>query len=288
MIGPGMHSLLRAFRRHKARIPGRRTRPPQGVYVGGGRVLTTTVYGQRLFVDARDLSLSPGLILDGCWEPNVTRALISLVKPGMTVVEIGANVGYFTTQLGRRVGGQGSVRAFEANPAVFDLLTENIDINGLVPIVRAEPMLVCDSCGEREINLLERHRGSGSMLAFGDEFLAMYHDKKTTITVPATTLDEYWRDERRPVDLVKMDAEGSEPMIVDGMRGILAQPHLTVVCEFVKPFFAGREPSAEDFLEALLAYGFALFKITDRGDIAPVSSREVLVGPDSVELVFTK
>jgi len=283
-----MHSLLRAFCRHKARIPGRRTRPPQGIYVGGGRVLTTTVYGQRLFVDARDLSLSPGLILNGCWEANVTRALMSLVQPGMTVVEIGANVGYFTTLFGQLVGRQGRVCAFEGNPGVFELLTENIDINGMVPYVRAERMLVCDSCGEREINLLERHHGSGSMLEFGDEFLAMYHDKKTTIAVPATTLDEYWKDETGSIDLVKMDAEGSEPMIVNGMRGILAQPHLTVVCEFVKPFFAGREPSAEGFLEELLAYGFALFKITNRGDIAPVSSREVLAGPDSVELVFTK
>ena len=58
-----MRSLLRAFRREKNQIPGRRTRGPQAVYVGGGRVLTTTVNGQRLFVDARDLSIAPGIIL---------------------------------------------------------------------------------------------------------------------------------------------------------------------------------------------------------------------------------
>jgi FkbM family methyltransferase len=157
-----------------------------------------------------------------------------------------------------------------------------------VPFVRAESMLVCDTCGEREINLLERHHGSGSMLSFGDEFLALYREKKTTVAVPATTLDEYWRGEARAIDLVKMDAEGSEPMIVEGMRNILAQSRLTVVCEFVKPFFAAGDPSAEGFLDALLAYGFALCKITDNGDITPVSSREVLAGPDSAELVFTK
>jgi FkbM family methyltransferase len=283
-----MSPLRRAFRRDRTKLPGPRGRAPQAVYVGGNRVLTTTVNGDRLFVDARDLSLSPDLILNGCWEPGVTRALSSLVREGMTVVEVGANIGYFTTVLGRLVGRRGCVRAFEANPTVFDLLTENIDINGLIPFVRAERMLVCDCCGEREITLLERHRGSGSMLSFSDEFLALYRDRKTTLAVRATTLDEYWRGEARAIDLVKMDAEGSEPMIVDGMRGILTQPHLTVVCEFVKPFFAGREPSAEGFLEALLAYGFALYKITDSGDVAPVSSREVLAGPDSAELVFRK
>jgi hypothetical protein len=100
-------------------------------------------------------------------------------------------------------------------------------------------MVVCDSCGNREITLLERHRGSGSMLSFSDEFVAMYQDKKTTMTVPATR-DECWKDEARTIDLVKMDAEGSEPMIVDGMHRILEQPHLTGVCGF-----DGGTPSAE-------------------------------------------
>ncbi len=283
-----MGRLLRAFRRKRAKPARPRERERQAVYVGANRVLTTTIHGQPLFVDARDLSLSPQLILNGNWEPGVTRALRSLVKPGMTVVEIGANVGWFTTLLGRLVGPQGCLRAFEANPAIFDLLVENIDINGLIPFVRAERMLVCDSCGEREITLLERHRGSGSMLSFSDAFVELYHDEKTTIAVPATTLDAYWQPETRPIDLVKMDAEGSEPMIIDGMRGIMAQPHLTVVCEFVKPFFTAAGPSPEAFLAAMLERGFALHRISEGGDILPVSMRELLASDGGAELVFRK
>src|SRR5437762_11316141 len=110
-----MRPLLRGFRRDKVKASGQCKRSPQAVYVGDNRLLTTTVNGQRLFVDARDLSLSPEIILNGCWEPGVTRALHSLVRQGMTVVEIGANIGYFATLLGRLVGRQGCVRAFEAN-----------------------------------------------------------------------------------------------------------------------------------------------------------------------------
>lgn len=252
--------------------------------MGGNRVLTTTVHGQPLFVDSRDLSLSPQIILNGTWEPEVTQALSSLVKPGMTI----ANIGYFTTFLGRLVGPQGCVRAFEANPEIFDLLTENIDINGLIPFVRAEQKLVCDSCGEREITLLERHRGSGSMLSFTDAFVALYRDKKTTIGVPATTLDAYWKDEARSIDLVKMDAEGSEPMILQGMRRIIAQPHLTMVCEFHNQFFETGGPSAEAFLDAILGYGFVLHKITEQGNIAPVSTHALLASDEGAELVFLK
>jgi len=126
------------------------------------------------------------------------------------------------------------------------------------------------------------------MLSFGDEFLALYREKKTTVAVPATTLDEYWRGEARAIDLVKMDAEGSEPMIVEGMRKYSRATALDRGVRVCKAFFAAGDPSAEGFLEALLAYGFALYKITDSGDVAPVSSREVLAGPDSAELVFRK
>lgn len=283
-----MSRLRRIFRRSEHGRPIPREPDRQAVYVGDNRVLTKTIYGHPLFVDSRDLSLSPEIILSGCWEPGVTRAIMALVKPGMTIIEIGANVGYYTTLFGHRVGAQGGVRAFEANPEVFDLLTQNLAINGLIPRVKAERMLVCDTCGERDITVLARHRGSGSMLSFTDEFVAMFHDTKTILRMPATTLDEYWDNHDRSIDLIKMDAEGSEPLIFDGMQRILAQRHLTVVCEFLKPFFAGSSRSAEEFLERLIGCGFALQRITDSGDIIAVSARELLTSDTGAELLLTK
>jgi FkbM family methyltransferase len=283
-----MNRLGRIFRRLQKSCSNSQGADRQAVYVGDHRVLTTTIYGQRLFVDSRDLSLTPQIILGGCWEPGITQAMMSLVKPGMTIIEIGANIGYYTTLFGQLVGPTGCVRAFEANPEVFDILTQNLAINGLIPRVKAERMLVCDTGGEREITLLSRHRGSGSMLSFTDEFVAMFHDTKTIIRMPATTLDEYWSNEERPIDLIKIDAEGSEPLIFDGMQRILAQPHLTVVCEFLKPFFAGSSRSAESFLERLLGHGFALHRITQRGGIIAVSPRELLASDSGAELLLTK
>ncbi len=69
----------------------------QSVYVGNNMVLTSTLCSQKLYVDTRDVSLSPHIIIDGYWESWVTRAIQRLVKPGMIVVEIGANIGYYTT-----------------------------------------------------------------------------------------------------------------------------------------------------------------------------------------------
>jgi len=294
LMSAQMNRLRRIFGKSERKPPALQGLPIQqgverrAVYIGDNRVLTTTIYGHPLFVDSRDLSLTPQIILAGCWEPGITQAIMSLVKPGMTIVEIGANVGYYTTLLGQLVGPAGCVRAFEANPEVFDILTQNLAINGLIPRVKAERMLVCDTCGEREITVLSRHRGSGSMLSFTDEFVTMFHDSKTVVRMPAITLDEYWTDHDIPIDMIKIDAEGSEPMIFEGMQRILAQTHLRVICEFLKPFFAGGSQSAELFLERLLGHGFTLQKITDSGDIAPVSPRELLSSDTGAELLLTK
>lgn len=106
--------------------------------------------------------------------------------------------------------------------------------------------------------------------------------------MPATTLDAYWKDEARSIDLVKMDAEGSEPMILDGMRRIIAQPHLTMVCEFYNQFFETGGPSAEAFLDGILGHGFVLHKITEQGNLVPVSTHALLASNEGAELVFLK
>ena len=87
-----MNRLGRIFRRLQKRCSNSQGADRQAVYVGDHRVLTTTIYGQRLFVDSRDLSLTPQIILGGCWEPGITQAMMSLVKPGMTIIEIGGDV----------------------------------------------------------------------------------------------------------------------------------------------------------------------------------------------------
>jgi hypothetical protein len=63
---------------------------------------------------------------------------------------------------------------------------------------------------------------------------------------------------------------------------------LTVVCEFYKAFFAAGDPSAAAFLETMLGHGFALHKITERGDIVPVSTHALLASDEGAELVFLK
>jgi hypothetical protein len=91
-------------------------RQPQ-TYLGDHTLLMQTIFGHTMYLDSRDISLTPHLLRQGCWEPDVTRFFLRIVKPGMRVVEVGANVGYYTLLACSLVGPTGRVTAFEANPA---------------------------------------------------------------------------------------------------------------------------------------------------------------------------
>jgi hypothetical protein len=96
------------------------------VYVGNDRVLLRTVNGYKMFVDARDVSIAPHLILDGAFEEYTDAVLRTIVRPGMHILEIGANVGVFTLLMAHRTGSKGSVLSFECDPELAQLVRDNL------------------------------------------------------------------------------------------------------------------------------------------------------------------
>lgn len=63
------------------------------VYLGNSRAITRTIYGHKIYVDTRDHSLTPHLLVDGNWEDWITKVFRSVVRDGMKVVDVGANIG---------------------------------------------------------------------------------------------------------------------------------------------------------------------------------------------------
>ncbi len=72
----------------------------ESAYLGDETALCRVLGRYKMFVDTSDNSLSPHLMLDGYWEMWLTEALARAIRPGMTVVDVGANLGYFTPDNG--------------------------------------------------------------------------------------------------------------------------------------------------------------------------------------------
>jgi FkbM family methyltransferase len=159
----------------------------------------------------------------GSWEPEVVDAVRQHVRPGMTVLDIGAQSGFYTLLLSRLVGPGGKVIAFEPLPANFRLLEENLQLNTLEnAVVRKEA--VSARSGDLTFEFPRYHR----TLVAGP---IAPEDELGSFTVPAITLDDFVRETGLPVHFIKMDVEGAETDVMRGARKLLRDWHPLLMIE---------------------------------------------------------
>ena len=182
------------------------------------------------------------------WEIWLTQYLAGCIQPGMTVIDVGANYGYYTLLSADAVGEAGRVIAVEPNPDAVRLLTQSVLLNGHAARTRIVPSALGASAGQRLLFVPSYEPKNATLVDRTD--LTGGH----TIEVSTVTLDEIALSVPK-VGLVKIDAEGAEQEIVAGMRGPsmgARQPML------VLEYNAARYAEQGTFLDGLLAaYGTA-------------------------------
>ncbi len=164
---------------------------------------------------------------DGLIERPVWRLMRDLLRPGMTMADVGANLGFFALSAARFVGPEGRVIAFEPVPGNLRYLRRNLALNPGLANLLVEPLAVSDQEGETTIHL-GWHEGNASLL------VGARSTTEDTAPVRTTSLDEYAaaRDVPR-IDLVKMDIEGAERNALLGAARTLREhrPRLAIAAE---------------------------------------------------------
>jgi FkbM family methyltransferase len=143
----------------------------------------------------------------GTYEPELQDALSELVQPGMVAYDVGANIGYISLLLARRVGQPGKVYAFEALPANLERLRLNLALNGLSENVLVIPAAVVEC--ERPVRFLVGPSGGMGKAdgSAGREDVAY----AGTIDIDGLSLDTFvFEMGNPPPQVVKMDIEGGE------------------------------------------------------------------------------
>ncbi|MGZ8783767.1 MAG: FkbM family methyltransferase, partial [Gaiellaceae bacterium] len=232
-----------------------------------GTVEVETTFA-RLLLDERDEWITPTLTATSGWEPGQTALLGERLQPGMTMLDCGAHVGYFTCQAARLVGPRGLVLAFEPAPRNFQLLQVNVWRNGFTNVVcfpwalGAEPGLATLQLSDTNTGDHRLHGGDASQ-------------PSTTVRVAA--LDEILAI-RPPVDVVKLDVQGSEEAAVRGMERLLAASPGVVLTVELSPAdarAAGSEPRA--LLGWYRSLGFDLrVQLPDEKGLADLADDELL------------
>lgn len=245
-------------------------------YLGDHRLITRTVWGHKILLDTRDISLTPHLIMDGYWEMWISKVFMNTVKTGMSVLEVGANVGYYTLLAADAVGPSGRVYCFEANPRLIDNLFGTLSVNGFLDRVTLIKKAAYDRSGKINFHVLKKHHGSSSVYNFEPAFLKKYNDEMEVVEVEAVTIDEELGMEN--VDLIKIDAEGSEPRIFKGMKKVLERSgNIVIFCEFAPAFSSGSGDDPRVFLEQIQHLGFQLNRIDEESRIVPMEIDELML-----------
>ncbi len=258
-------------------------------YVGENRVLLKTANGFKMYVDGRDVSIAPHLILDGVWEEWTEAVLRTLLRPGMTVFEVGTNVGFFTLIMAAAVGPGGKIFSFEADAELAQLARDNIEINGLHRTARVVERAAGEHAGTVTFYKTDRHLGGGSIVEGLEQIPHNPSDHRRAVEVAMTTLDVFCKEVSAQPDVLKIDAEGAESAILRGASELLdSKRPLAIVMEFFPRFVraAGDEPDA--LLARMEQRGFSLYVIDERRRRLEPVSAQALLQRENAEIVLRR
>jgi FkbM family methyltransferase len=172
-----------------------------------------------------DIRLMTPFVLaeQGDWFEGEIHFIRRWLKPGMIVVDVGANYGLYTITCAQRVGRSGRVWAYEPASLPRSFLAQSVAKNGLDNVRIAE-------------KALSDHEGSARLgIAANAELNSLNESGQSGENVPLTTLDRESSTWERDVDFLKLDAEGEEVRILAGAKEFFARQHPLVMFEYKAP-----------------------------------------------------
>lgn len=192
-----------------------------GIPYGDGRILVSGPYGLKLFSTLDDYSLTLDLALFGEYERDFSDYIYRHVREGMTVIDVGANIGLHAI-LAAKLGAY--VIAYECNPPVAELLRLNARINYVEDHLRVRPYAAGAAEGRALLRVPGNFHGSAVISSWDPDVTRMLTD----IDVEVRPLDcEFKREDY--AHLVKIDAEGAEPDVLDGLAAAIERGRVGVI-----------------------------------------------------------
>jgi len=222
------------------------------------------VFGNKLYIHkSDDMNL---VIQQKTYEKETRDMIIKELRKDDIVVDCGANIGYFSLFMAELVGKNGKVIAFEPEPSNFKLLKHNIKVNNYENIIPM-PFAVSDKLGSTNLKL--------------ESTVAHYlteEKTKDSIQVDAITLDSYFENYQKKIRLVKMDVEGYESEIINGMRNMIKNNDLRLVVEFSNYTQMHTNHKPVKLLELIDELGFEILNLQTNKMITKPFTDEVVDG----------
>ncbi len=182
------------------------------------------IQGSKMFLNFDDPLYARCMFLDGIHSYSVTSCFYNEIKPGMTVFDIGANIGYLTFLAARMCGDDGLVIAFEPGNQSFEIMKKSLALNKY-----------------KNVEIINKAVADKSKI--GKLFISPYgsvinkivdeDDECNSVDIEITSLDDFINMRKIKPDFIKIDVQGAEYLVLDGMKNLLEKNHpLKMVIEF--------------------------------------------------------
>lgn len=203
------------------------------------------IQGNYMYLNVGDPGISRDLFIHHVREEAVTKLLPKIVKRGMIVVNIGANIGYYTLQLAQLVGEEGKVIAIEPEPRNFDLLRKNVVLNGMQNRVELYNVCISDRNGIVRFYLSEKSN---------THTIIPTKTHARSILVEGRTIDTFLESYEK-IHFIHLDIEGGEYVIKKGLLHILQRFKPSLFIE-LHPIPYGNSKAVVEFLRDMQNIGY--------------------------------
>ena len=257
---PGTYPLLNAVRKRSYRV---------------GPVLISDFDGSmRMRLDLRE-HMASQIFWFGYYSRDVLRVIGSLLGPGDTMFDVGANIGEVTLFAAKRVGEAGRVLAFEPIHPLASRLRANLNLNRIGQVEVVE-MAVADRAGQQPLYVQadafkdgSRHDGLGTLYASAAR-------AELADTVEVTTIDEFVRANGiARIDGIKLDIEGAELPALRGAIETLKRFRPWLILEIDRQTSAAAGYRAEELIALLTGLDYEGFLIGRKGKLRPLQPRDL-------------
>jgi FkbM family methyltransferase len=195
------------------------------------------VHENKMYLDLSYPGISRDLAIYGTREKLEVEILKTELEQGWTVLDIGANIGYYSLLEASLVGDKGKIYALEPEPRNLKLLAKNIELNNYSNIVETYPLAVSDKSGLSKLYLSE-FSNLHTMIKSNEDTISEHKSEELRfIEVKTVKVDDFLKD-KGSINFIRMDIEGYECEAIDGIVKTLddAPPPIKLLIE-VHPYF---------------------------------------------------
>lgn len=242
-------------------------------YVGDNTLLSYTKHGFFIYLEGRDVSLTPHILRSGVWEEHICRFILGNLRSGATFVDIGANNGFHALLAARHAGPDATVIAFEPQARMCQLIERSSRANLLMDRLAIERLAIGAEAGEARLGKFADFFGSATLTE--NQMIAEH--EAVAVQPLGDALADVAERLGKPVvpEMILIDVEGFEFHVWNGMkewsRRIVA---LTVILEFSPVSYRNMGQDPRQLLTEFGEYGFTVSCLQGDGSLRLATAEE--------------